>query len=232
MGVSVPSARLDVAVPPEDADVWSAADLGLEDGARRLCDAPLKRALDFFGALVGILLLSPFLLLVALVIVVESRGSPLFKQRRSGYRGAPFVIYKFRSMTVREDGATIVQAVRDDVRITRFGRLIRRTSIDELPQLFNVLNGDMSLVGPRPHALAHDEYYGALVPGYAARFNAKPGITGLAQVSGLRGQTETIDDMARRVAKDLEYIRTWSIFSDIKILFMTVLTFLFQPAAY
>jgi putative colanic acid biosynthesis UDP-glucose lipid carrier transferase len=204
----------------------------LEAGAERLRHAPLKRAMDFVGALVGLLLLSPFLLLVALIIVLESRGSPLFKQRRSGYRGAPFVIYKFRSMTVREDGHKIVQAVKDDARITRFGRLMRRTSIDELPQLLNVLFGDMSLVGPRPHALAHDEYYGSVVPGYAARFHAKPGITGLAQVSGLRGQTETVEHMAARVAKDLEYIRDWSLLSDIKILVLTVLTFLFHPAAY
>lgn len=230
--VGVSGAQLQAVVEQDDADLWDKPDSHLEAGARRLTNAPLKRALDFIGALVGIILLSPFFLLVALVIVVESRGSPLFKQRRSGYRGAPFVIYKFRSMTVREDGATVVQAVRDDVRITRFGRLMRRTSIDELPQLLNVLYGDMSLVGPRPHALAHDEYYGALVPGYAARFHAKPGITGLAQVSGLRGQTETVADMARRVDKDLEYIRTYSIFSDIKILFMTILTFLFQPTAY
>jgi putative colanic acid biosynthesis UDP-glucose lipid carrier transferase len=211
---------------------WDARDAALEEGARRLQHAPLKRALDFSGALIGLLLLSPFLLLVALIIVIESRGSPLFKQRRSGYRGAPFVIYKFRSMTVREDGQRIVQAVKDDVRITRFGRLMRRTSIDELPQLLNVLAGDMSLVGPRPHALAHDEYYGAVVPGYAARFHAKPGITGLAQVSGLRGQTETIEEMAARVEKDLDYIRHWSLFADIRILILTVLTFLFHPAAY
>ena len=230
--VGASGARLEPVVAVSEAAVWEMPDADLEAGARRLSGAPLKRALDFIGALVGIVLLSPFLLLVALVIVIESRGNPLFKQRRSGYRGAPFVIYKFRSMTVREDGAKIVQAVRDDVRITRFGRLMRRTSIDELPQLLNVLSGEMSLVGPRPHALAHDEYYGALVPGYAARFHAKPGITGLAQVSGLRGQTETVGDMAKRVEKDLDYIRKYSIWLDIQILFRTVLTFLFQPTAY
>ena len=228
--VSLDVARGGLAVARGERDAWDARDVGLEVGARRLEHAVLKRALDFFGALVGLLLLSPFLLLVALVIMIESRGSPLFKQRRSGYRGAPFVIYKFRSMTVREDGNHVVQAVKDDVRITRFGRLMRRTSIDELPQLLNVLKGDMSLVGPRPHALAHDEYYGAVVPGYAARFHAKPGITGLAQVSGLRGQTKTVEEMAARVNKDLEYIRCWSLFSDIRILVLTVLTFLFHPA--
>ena len=226
------SARLDVTMAHDEPDLWNVEDVDLTSGAQRLSGAVLKRALDFFGALTGIVLLSPFLLLVALIIAVESRGNPLFHQRRSGYRGAPFVIFKFRSMTVREDGDSIVQAARDDVRITRFGRLMRRTSIDELPQLLNVLIGDMSLVGPRPHALAHDEYYGALVPGYAARFHAKPGITGLAQVSGLRGRTATIDDMAKRIEKDLDYIRSWTIVSDIKILFMTVLTFLFQPTAY
>ena len=213
--------------------MWSALDAEFDvRGATSFSRAHSNERSTSSAHCIGILLLSPFLLLVALVIVVESRGAPVFKQRRSGYRGAPFVIFKFRSMTVREDGATIVQAVRDDVRITRFGRFIRRTSIDELPQLFNVLNGDMSLVGPRPHALAHDEYYGALVPGYAARFHAKPGITGLAQVRGLRGQTETVEDMAARVEKDLDYIRTWSLVSDIKILVLTVFTFLFHPTAY
>jgi putative colanic acid biosynthesis UDP-glucose lipid carrier transferase len=230
--VSIDVAGAGLAVARDELDQWRAQDAALEAGARRLERAGLKRALDFVGALAGLVVLSPFLLLVGLIIVAESRGNPLFKQRRSGYRGAPFVIYKFRSMTVREDGHRIVQAVKDDVRITRFGRLMRRTSIDELPQLLNVLYGDMSLVGPRPHALAHDEYYGAVVPGYAARFHAKPGITGLAQVSGLRGQTETIEEMAARVEKDLQYIREWSLFSDIRILILTVLTFLFHPAAY
>ena len=216
----------------EHANLWGARDVALENGARRLSGAPLKRCLDIVGALVGIVLLSPFLILVCMTIMLESPGNPIFMQRRSGFRGAPFMIYKFRSMMVREDGKTIVQAVRDDVRITGFGRLMRRTSIDELPQLVNVLLGQMSLVGPRPHALAHDEYYGAVVPGYAARFHAKPGITGLAQVSGLRGQTHTINDMAARVEKDLEYIRRWSLVSDIQILIQTVFTFLFHPAAY
>ncbi len=180
----------------------------------------------------GLLLLLPFLLIVAALIVLESRGNPLFTQRRTGFGGAPFVIYKFRTMRVREDGATVVQAARDDDRITFLGRLLRRTSIDELPQLINVLKGEMSLVGPRPHALAHDEYYGARVLGYPSRFLAKPGITGLAQISGFRGNTARIELMAARVAKDLDYIRDWSIFLDIKILLKTVRLVAFDPEAY
>jgi lipopolysaccharide/colanic/teichoic acid biosynthesis glycosyltransferase len=201
-------------------------------GANRLATSKLKRILDILGASIGILLLSPLFVCVAVAIMAESPGSPLFCQRRSGYRGSPFVIYKFRSMRVREDGAQIVQASRDDDRITRVGLLLRRTSVDELPQLLNVLKGEMSLVGPRPHALAHDEYYGGCVPGYDSRFHTKPGLTGLAQVSGLRGQTKDVSDMAARVEKDLEYIDSWSFFLDLKILIKTVFIFAFHPAAY
>jgi lipopolysaccharide/colanic/teichoic acid biosynthesis glycosyltransferase len=201
-------------------------------GAARLASSRLKRILDIVGSSIGILLLSPLFVCVAIAILAESRGSPLFQQRRSGYLGSPFVIYKFRSMRVREDGPEVTQASRDDSRITRVGLLLRRTSVDELPQLLNVLKGEMSLVGPRPHALAHDEFYGRCVPGYDSRFHTKPGLTGLAQVSGLRGQTKDISDMAARVAKDLEYIDRWSFFLDIKILFKTVFIFAFHPAAY
>jgi putative colanic acid biosynthesis UDP-glucose lipid carrier transferase len=156
----------------------------------------------------------------------------LFRQRRTGYKGAPFVIYKFRSMRVQEDGARVVQAQKDDDRITKVGKLLRRTSVDELPQLFNVLKGEMSLVGPRPHALAHDDYYGECVDGYELRFKAKPGLTGLAQVSGFRGETADIASMAARIDKDLEYIRVWSLLLDIKILIRTIFIFAFHPAAY
>jgi putative colanic acid biosysnthesis UDP-glucose lipid carrier transferase len=199
---------------------------------RRAAVDPFKRMIDVLGSGVGLVLLLPLLLLVALTIVLESPGWPVFCQRRTGYDGRPFVIYKFRSMRVCEDGPNIVQAVRDDDRITNVGRWIRRTSIDELPQLLNVLKGEMSLVGPRPHALAHDTYYGELVPRYDHRFLAKPGLTGLAQVSGLRGRTEDVSDMAARVEKDVEYIETWSLLLDIKILLRTVLIFAFHPAAY
>lgn len=203
-----------------------------EPDVRRVALDPVKRMIDILGAGVGLLVLSPLLLLVALLIVLESRGWPVFCQRRTGYGGRSFVIYKFRSMRVCEDGPNIVQAVRDDDRITGVGRIIRRTSIDELPQLLNVLKGEMSLVGPRPHALAHDTYYGEQIPRYEGRFMAKPGLTGLAQVCGLRGRTEDVADMAARIDKDLEYIENWSVLLDIKILMRTVLIFAFHPAAY
>jgi putative colanic acid biosynthesis UDP-glucose lipid carrier transferase len=205
---------------------------GVDASQARSARDPLKRLLDIFGAGFGLLVLSPILLLVAIAIAVETPGLPIFFQRRTGFAGRPFVILKFRSMKVREDGAKIVQAMKDDDRITRVGQLIRRTSIDELPQLVNVLRGEMSLVGPRPHALAHDAYYGACIPGYNDRFYAKPGLTGLAQVSGLRGRTENIESMAARIEKDREYIESWSIWLDIKIICRTVLIFAFHPAAY
>jgi putative colanic acid biosynthesis UDP-glucose lipid carrier transferase len=204
----------------------------LELGATRLAGSNLKRLLDIFGALAGLLILSPLLLLVAVLITIESRGSPIFRQRRTGYGGAPFVIYKFRTMRVVEDGPTIVQARREDHRITKVGALLRRTSVDELPQLLNVLKGEMSLVGPRPHALAHDEYYGSMITEYDGRFRAKPGLTGLAQVSGLRGPTPDVATMAARIEKDLDYIRGWSILLDVRILLQTGLIFAFHPAAY
>lgn len=204
----------------------------LELGAARLARSNLKRLLDIVGALAGLFVLSPLLVLVALLIMLESPGSPIFRQRRSGYRGAPFVIYKFRTMSVVEDGPNVVQARRADHRITMIGGLLRRTSVDELPQLLNVLKGEMSLVGPRPHALAHDEYYGGLITKYNARFTTKPGLTGLAQVSGLRGPTPDVATMAARIEKDLDYIQDWSILLDVRILFQTALIFAFHPAAY
>jgi putative colanic acid biosynthesis UDP-glucose lipid carrier transferase len=157
-------------------------------------------------------------LIVAALIRSESDGPVLFRQRRSGLGGKSFFIYEFRTMRVCEDGAAIRQAVAGDPRITRIGRFLRKSSIDELPQILNVLKGEMSLVGPRPHALAHDRYYGSVVRGYDRRFEALPGITGLAQVRGLRGETRTPNCMAYRVQADLEYIRDWSFAMDLKIL--------------
>ena len=201
-------------------------------GATRIASSSFKRILDIVGSFIGLIVLSPLLVVVSLLITLESAGSPIFRQRRSGYNGAPFVIYKFRTMKVIEDGAHVVQAKREDNRVTRVGSLLRRTSIDELPQLLNVLRGDMSLVGPRPHALAHDRYYGGQIAQYDLRFKTRPGLTGLAQVCGLRGPTPDVAAMAARIEKDLDYIRDWSFVLDLRILFQTVLIFAFHPAAY
>lgn len=205
---------------------------GLEAGAQRLRASKTKRLIDVFGSLTGLIFLLPLFVLVATLICLESRGSPIFRQRRTGYNGVPFVIYKFRTMSVAEDGAVVVQAVRGDSRVTQLGSFLRRSSIDELPQLLNVLKGEMSLVGPRPHAIAHDEYYGEAITGYTSRFGAKPGLTGLAQVSGLRGATEDMSLMAARVARDVEYIRHWSVWLDLRILVRTLWMGPFDPSAY
>jgi len=188
--------------------------------------------MDIVGATVGLLALCPFLILIGALIRLESRGPAIFRQRRTGHRGVPFVIYKFRTMRALEDGPSVVQACRGDSRVTRLGALLRRTSIDELPQLINILRGEMSLVGPRPHALSHDEYYGALISDYKVRFLAKPGLTGLAQVSGLRGETRDVSAMQERVAHDLQYIRSWSLHLDLSILIKTFLIGPLHPSAY
>ncbi|HWY63129.1 MAG TPA: sugar transferase [Rhizomicrobium sp.] len=187
-----------------------------------LRNSRLKRLVDILGAGIGLLLLLPFLLLVALVIAVESGGPVLFRQRRSGRDGAIFTIYKFRTMNVMEDGATVTQAAHGDHRITWVGKFLRHSSIDELPQLINVLKGEMSLVGPRPHAVAHDDYYTQVLPSYHLRFRATPGITGLAQISGFRGEVRDIPHMQARVACDLEYIESWSLAMDARVLFFTI----------
>ncbi len=182
-----------------------------------------KSLLDFSVAGLGVIILSPLLLIVALVIRLDSPGPALFRQKRAGFSGRPFIIYKFRTMTTLEDGAVVTQARRDDARVTAVGRLLRRTSIDELPQLLNVLKGDMSLVGPRPHALAHETEYDALIANYAKRHHMKPGITGWAQVNGCRGETPRVEDMERRVEHDLWYISSWSLWLDVRILVKTVI---------
>lgn len=182
---------------------------------------PVKRLLDIIGAAVLLILLLPLLASIAAMIRLESSGPAIFRQRRGGLHGQPFVILKFRTMRALEDGEIIVQATTEDPRITRFGSLLRRTSMDELPQLWNVLRGDMSLVGPRPHALAHDDFYGQLIPNYHMRFLARPGLTGLAQVAGLRGETAELDEMAERVRLDLRYVAEWSLTLDLKLLLGT-----------
>ncbi len=200
---------------------------GRSGGAYRCATAPVggaaKRAFDVVVALAALIALSPALLLIALLIRLESRGPALFRQKRAGFRGRIFKIYKFRTMRVVEDGESVVQAVRGDQRVTRLGRILRRASIDELPQLLNVLKGDMSLVGPRPHAIVHEHAFHRYDVAYALRRMARPGITGLAQVSGARGMTDTPDKVARRTEFDLDYVRRWSLALDALILARTAL---------
>ncbi|ATC33019.1 exopolysaccharide biosynthesis protein [Caulobacter vibrioides] len=193
---------------------------------------PLKRAMDVLVAGGALLFFAPLLVLVALLIKLESPGPVLFRQSRGGLNGHSFTILKFRSMRCQENGSKVVQAKRDDDRITTIGRFIRKTSIDELPQLLNVIRGDMSIIGPRPHALAHDDQYGALIANYHLRFRARPGLTGLAQIKGLRGGTDTVEAMAARIDADNEYIERWSLSGDIKILLMTVPHLLMGENAY
>ncbi len=182
----------------------------------------IKRLSDLVIASVILLLISPVMLLIAVGIKLTSRGPVLFKQRRYGLDGEEIKVYKFRSMTVTEDGDRVVQAKKNDQRVTPFGRILRRTSLDELPQFINVLQGCMSVVGPRPHAVAHNEMYRKVIKGYMIRHKVKPGVTGWAQVNGLRGETETLDKMAARVEYDLDYIRNWSLILDLWIIFKTV----------
>ncbi len=197
---------------------------GVDGVAKRLCDVALATVALAFAAL-------PMMGIAALV-KLTSRGPIFFRQKRYGLDGREILVWKFRSMRVADNGPVVKQATKGDSRITPLGAILRKTSLDELPQLFNVLEGNMSLVGPRPHASAHNEQYRKLIPGYMLRHKVKPGITGLAQVLGWRGETETLDKMAGRIDCDLEYIREWSIWMDLKILFKTVFVVLKQQNAY
>jgi putative colanic acid biosynthesis UDP-glucose lipid carrier transferase len=181
----------------------------------------LKRALDVSVSLSALFLLSPLLVLTALLIRIESPGPVLFRQSRNGFNNRPFTILKFRSMRVLENGPSIRQASRNDPRVTRVGKIIRRLSIDELPQLWNVLRGDMSIVGPRPHALAHDAHYEKMIGNYPYRQHVKPGLTGWAQVNGSRGETPTVESMAERVRLDLWYVENAGFWMDIRIIART-----------
>jgi undecaprenyl-phosphate galactose phosphotransferase/putative colanic acid biosynthesis UDP-glucose lipid carrier transferase len=181
----------------------------------------LKRTFDLIGASMALVLFWPLLLVVGVATKLSSPGPVLFRQYRRGFNGREFAIYKFRTMTVQENGETIEQARPDDKRVTPLGRLLRATSIDELPQLINVLRGEMSLVGPRPHAVAHDDRYEKLIANYASRLRVKPGITGWAQTEGCRGETKRVELMERRVDLDLWYISNWSIWLDLRIVLRT-----------
>ena len=184
-----------------------------------LSKALMERSLS----LAAIICLSPVLAGIAIAVKLSSPGPILFKQHRHGWNGKVIKVWKFRSMQVHDD-KHVKQASRNDSRVTAVGRFIRRTSLDELPQLFNVLHGDMALVGPRPHAVAHNDYYTGKIHAYMARHRIKPGITGLAQISGCRGETDTIEKMQKRVEIDLDYINNWSLWLDIKIMIKTPLT--------
>ncbi|MCC5869621.1 MAG: undecaprenyl-phosphate glucose phosphotransferase [Gammaproteobacteria bacterium] len=204
-----------------------------------MCETPfygyrgvLKRLTDMALTLCIMVPAIPLMLLIALAIRLTSRGPVIFRQRRYGLDGREIVVYKFRSMYVTEDGGQIRQASRDDDRITPLGRLLRRYSLDELPQLINVLQGKMSLVGPRPHAVAHNEIYRRLIKGYMIRHKVLPGITGLAQVNGCRGETTDLSEMQNRVDYDLDYLRRWSPIMDIKILLLTAVRVLGDSKAY
>ena len=229
-GVAVSLFRIEPAVGLQPLPAISAAPI--ERAPIGQLEQALKRTVDVFGAAIGLILLSPLLLTVALLIKLGSKGPVLFSQWRGGCNGRKFRIFKFRSMIVLEDGPVIRQATREDPRFTGFGRLLRRTSIDELPQLFNVLRGEMSLVGPRPHAIAHDNEYTRTVVGYTLRDRVRPGMTGWAQVNGYRGETGTLDLMSKRVECDLWYIRNWSIWLDAKIIFRTLTSEIWRPRGY
>jgi putative colanic acid biosynthesis UDP-glucose lipid carrier transferase len=204
-----------------------------------MCETPFygyrgvaKRLTDIGFSLVILMLLLPLLVLIALMVKFSSPGPIIFKQRRYGLDGREIAVYKFRTMRVTEDGDEIRQASRSDNRITRVGNVLRRSSMDELPQLINVLQGRMSLVGPRPHAVAHNEEYRKLIKGYMVRHKVLPGITGLAQVNGCRGETSQLEQMEARVNFDLDYLRHWSPMLDIKILLLTVLKVFRDDKAY
>jgi len=192
----------------------------------------LKWIEDKVVALVGLAILSPLMCAIAVAVKISSPGPVFFRQARYGINGKKITIYKFRTMTVCEDGPDIPQAKKNDPRVTRLGAFLRRTSLDELPQFINVLQGRMSVVGPRPHAVVHNEFYRKQVPHYMLRHKIKPGITGWAQVNGWRGETETIEKMQKRVEHDLEYINNWSLSYDLKVIFLTLFKGFRNPNAY
>jgi putative colanic acid biosynthesis UDP-glucose lipid carrier transferase len=192
----------------------------------------VKRGLDLTTALLLLLLFLPLLVLIALAVRAESPGPALFRQRRTGKDGRPFVVLKFRSMRAMEDGEAVTQACRGDCRVTRVGGFLRRSSLDELPQLLNVVRGDMSLIGPRPHALVHDAQFAQQAPQYRQRFRMRPGLTGLAQVSGLRGEIRSQDALIKRVEADLDYVEGWSLWLDAQIAARTLPHLLVSKAAY
>ena len=204
-----------------------------------ICETPFtgtnelaKRLSDIVLASLILVLIAPVLLFIAIGVKLSSPGPVIFKQRRNGLDGDEILVYKFRSMTTQDNGNDIKQATRSDPRVTRFGAFIRRNSLDELPQFFNVLQGHMSIVGPRPHAVVHNEQYRQIIKAYMVRHKVKPGITGWAQVNGQRGETDTLDKMQARVEYDLEYLRNWSLGLDLRIIVGTIRVLFFDRHAY
>jgi Undecaprenyl-phosphate glucose phosphotransferase len=204
-----------------------------------MCETPLwgyraatKRLTDILISAMLLVLISPLMVAVAAAAKISSPGPAIFRQRRYGLNGEEITVYKFRTMRVQEEGAKVVQATKDDPRTTRIGRFLRRYSLDELPQLINVLQGSMSLVGPRPHAVEHNEMYRKLIKGYMVRHKVLPGVTGLAQVNGMRGETRSLDQMEARIRYDLEYLRNWSIGLDLEIIAKTVVKVLNDSQAF
>ncbi|MEC5111090.1 undecaprenyl-phosphate glucose phosphotransferase [Raoultella ornithinolytica] len=204
-----------------------------------LFDTPLnginmvfKRLEDIIVSVLILILISPILAIIALAVKISSKGPIIFRQVRYGMDGKPIKVWKFRSMTVMENDEKVIQATKNDVRVTKVGKFLRSTSLDELPQFFNVLFGQMSVVGPRPHAVSHNEQYRSLIQGYMLRHKVKPGITGLAQINGWRGETDTLEKMEKRIEYDLLYIRGWSIWLDLKIIFLTVFKGFINKSAY
>lgn len=208
-------------LPWSPSSVYEEFSIDIQKSPRSKTAQTIKRVFDLVIAGISLIILAPLLIASAAAIKLDSSGPVIFAQRRKGLNGKTFSIYKFRTMNVMEDGPSVIQAMKYDARVTRVGRLLRRTSIDELPQLFNVLIGDMSIVGPRPHATAHDEQYSGLITGYKLRHQVKPGITGWAQVHGFRGETSTLEKMMKRLQYDLWYINNWNILLDFWILART-----------
>ncbi len=204
-----------------------------------ICETPFtgtnelaKRVSDIVLASMILIVIAPLMLFIAIGVKLSSPGPVIFRQRRNGLDGDEIVVYKFRSMTTQDDGAQVLQATRHDPRVTKFGAFLRRNSLDELPQFFNVLQGRMSIVGPRPHAVTHNEQYKQIIKAYMVRHKVKPGITGWAQVNGHRGETDTIEKMRARVEYDLEYLRNWSIGLDLRIIVSTIRLVFFDRHAY
>ena len=202
-----------------------------------VCDTPfrgingaLKRASDIALSLLVLILISPVILVIGIMVRLDSPGAAIFKQRRYGLDGEQILVYKFRSMAMNKDGGAIHQASRNDLRLTRLGAFLRKTSLDELPQFFNVFQGRLSIVGPRPHAIAHNEIYRTLIKGYMVRHKVKPGIIGWAQVNGCWGETDTLEKMQARIDYDLDYLRNWSLKLDVFIILKAV-RFLFKSGS-